>query len=518
MGQLRAQENRHGRNSYDLAIADAGQGKRTYTLSSAGKDTVEVTLNVLIPFSRITRIEVDGRGVDVKSSEVYRQALAPVVASLPAGKTLSVVVTYQLLKVDPVRVHFREFAPTEPKFDHSDIVLFSTGPRPGAGQKDLRAQLAKSHKVLAIDATLPTDPATFRAALLTPDGLNTRMLILGSGATYNRKPTFWCNEKFDELLGLFLQRGGIVLEANSGIPFSRHLQRTLGESLFEVDYKTSGFVLAMDEPNPALDENFHWVDEMNLGQAGKWSAYWEGWYNMPYLEGGAIIRDHFFIWGEQEQLHAAMQFTMKAVPGRDHLIRVRTAPFPKKGFTLQVTEDHGATWTDLQTVWVPQPKGNKNGWVDVFLTLPAKYITERTVTFRLKAPKGSFGGIGAEPQRLASTGASTIWIRDSVVKPPSTATIATSSSLAAKLGLPDKGLVAYGSGRIAFSGFAAPYRVLGDSRRASMIFKPVGKGLYARSEVAVEEDTFSLEKMARFVTTLLDPESRKALVPPEKSE
>ena len=66
MGQLCDQENRHGRQLYDLAIADAGQGKRTYTLSSAGKDTVEVTLNVLIPFSRITRIEVDGRGVDVK--------------------------------------------------------------------------------------------------------------------------------------------------------------------------------------------------------------------------------------------------------------------------------------------------------------------------------------------------------------------------------------------------------------------------------------------------------------------
>ena len=77
--------------------------------------------------------------------------------------------------------------------------------------------------------------------------------------------------------------------------------------------------------------------------------------------------------------------------------------------------------------------------------------------------------------------------------------------------------MAYSNGRIAFSGFAAPYRLLGDSPRASVLFKPVGKGLYARSEVAVEE-SFSLEKMARFVTTLLDPEARKPLVRRVRSE
>ena len=100
-----------GDNTYDLAVTDDRQGKRTYTLSSAGKDTVEVTLNVLIPFSRITGIEVDGRGVGINSSEVYRQALAPVVASLPARKTLSVVVKYQLLKVDPVPDTLRRVRP-----------------------------------------------------------------------------------------------------------------------------------------------------------------------------------------------------------------------------------------------------------------------------------------------------------------------------------------------------------------------------------------------------------------------
>jgi hypothetical protein len=502
---------RMGANSFDLAVSDDGRGKRTYRLASSGKDAIEVTLNVLIPFARIDRIEVDGKSVDIRCSEVYRQTLAPVIASLPSGQTLSIVATYQPLRAEPIPVDFKEFLPTEPKFNPSDIVVFSASRRPATGQKDLQALLTETHKVLAIDATLPTDPATFRAALLTPGGLNTRMLILGSGATYNRKPTFWCDGRFDELLGLFLSRGGVILEANSGIPFSRHLQRTLAGAEFEVDYRTPGFALAMDEPDRGLDERFRWVDEMNMAQAGKWSAYWEGWYNMSYLEGGAIIRDHFFIWGEQEQPHAAMQCTMKAVPGKDHLIRVRTAPFPRKGFTLQATEDRGATWTDLQTVWVPQPKENRNGWVDVFLTLPGRYVTEKTVTFRLKAPKGSFGGIGAEPERLASTGASTIWIRDSLVKPPSSATIATSSPLASKLGLPDKGLVAYSCGRIAFSGFAAPYRILGDSSRAAVLLKPVGKGVYVRSEVTVEE-TFSLEKMVRFITSLLDPKTRNVLV------
>lgn len=323
--------------------------------------------------------------------------MASLTTSLRGGKTLSIVVTYQPLPVSPVRVDFKEFKPPEPKFGPSDIVLFQAASSSQAGPKDLHTELAKSHNVLAIDATIPTDPATFRAALLTPTGLKTKMLILGQGAMHNRKPAFWWDQGFDEVLGTFLQRGGVMLEANSGIQSSRHLKKTLGESTFEVDNAATGFALAMDRADTGLDEKFRWVDEMNVGQAGKWSAYWEGWYNMPYLEGGTIIRDHFFIWGEQEQRHAAMQFTTKAVPGKDHLIRIRTAPFPKKGFTLQVPEKGGTTWTDLETVWVPQPQGKKNGWVDVFLTLPGKYVTERKITFRLKAPKGSFGGIGAEP-------------------------------------------------------------------------------------------------------------------------
>jgi hypothetical protein len=358
-----------GANTFDLTVADAGKGRRTYSLASTGKDAVEVTLNVLVPFAKIEKIQVDGRSLDFHASEVYSQALAPVTAALTAGNTLSVVVDYQPLPVKPVKLEFKQFRPTEPKFGPSDIVLFSAGPPPKAGQKTIQTELSKTgNKLLAIDATIPTDPATFRAALLTPDGLNTKMLILGQGTMHNRKPAFWWDDEFGEVLEKFLQRGGVLLESNSGTTSSRHLEKALGKSVYEVDYAATGFAVAMDHADPAMDEKFRWVDEQNVGQAGKWSAYWEGWYSMPYLEGGAVIKDHFFIWGEQEQPHAAMQFTMKAVPGKDHLIRIRTAPFPKKGFTLQVTGD-GANWSDLETIWVPQPRENKNGWVDVSMSV-----------------------------------------------------------------------------------------------------------------------------------------------------
>lgn len=63
-----------GSNTYDLKVADTGRGIRTYELTSEGKETIDVTLNVLIPFARIARIEVDGKSMDVKSTEVYGQA------------------------------------------------------------------------------------------------------------------------------------------------------------------------------------------------------------------------------------------------------------------------------------------------------------------------------------------------------------------------------------------------------------------------------------------------------------
>ena len=498
-----------GSGVYHLTVADDGKGQRTYTLQSASKDDVTVTMNCLIPFAKITGVEVNGQDAKAGTSDLYSQALATVTSTLAAGKTLMVTVSYKPTEVKPVTIDFKEFKPTEPKFEASDIVIFNAV-RPGPNEKALHTELAKKHKVVTLDASIPTDPATFQAALLSGNGIKTRMLILGQGAMSNRKLTFWWDPKFDEIIGMFIKRGGVVLEANSGIPSSRWLAGTLSGSTFDVDYRATGYALAMDKADEKMDLKYRWLQEMNIGEAGKWSAYWEGWYSMPYLEGGAVIKDHFFIWGEQEQPHGAMQFTMKSIPGKDHLIRVRSAPWPKKGFILQVTEDKGQTWQDLETVWVPQPEQGKNGWVDVYLTLPAKYVTENTVTFRLKAPKGSFGGIGYEPEKYASTGAARIWIRDSLEKPPSTATIATTSAYADKLGLPNKGLVAYSQARIAFSGFASPYRVLGESKTAAIIAKPIGKGLYVKSEVVVEE-SFPMESMVRFVEALLDPARRKAV-------
>jgi len=502
-----------GQGFYHLTVTDEGSGRRIYTVKSASKDDVTITLNCLVPFAEITGIKINGSDVKPAVSQVYSQALAAVESKLAAGGTMTVEVSYKSTAVKPVTVDFKEFKPTEPNFGTSDIVIFNAV-RPAPNEKALHTELAKKHKVITIDASLPVDPATFRSALLTANGIKTKMLILGQGAMSNRKITFWWNPEFDQIVGTFIKRGGVVLEANSGISSSRWLESTLAPSKFEVDYHATGYALAMDKADEKMDLKYRWLQEMNIGEAGKWSAYWEGWYNMPYLEGGAVIRDHFFIWGEQEQPHGAMQFTMKSVPGKDHLIRVRTAPWPKKGFTLQVTQDNGQTWQDIETVWVQQPEEGKNGWVDVYLTLPAKYVTGDTVTFRLKAPKGSFGGIGYEPEKYASTGAARIWIRDSLEKPPSVASIATSSTYADKLGLPNKGLTAYSQGRIYFSGFDCPYRILGESKAGAIILKPIGKGLYVKSEVAVEE-SFPMDNMVRFVEALLNPTARAA-VPPVK--
>jgi hypothetical protein len=498
-----------GQGMYNLTVTDDGNGQRTYALASAAKEDVQITMNCLVPFATIDGVEVDGKKAAADISEVCSQGRATVTSVLAAGKTLVVVAHYKPTGAAPVSVAFKDFKGTAPRFDASDIVIFNAV-RPGPNEKWLHGELGKAHKVVAIDATLPTDPATLQAALLSESGLKTKMLIIGPGAMSNRKATFWWDPRFDEIVGTFLKRGGVVLEANSGIASSRWLEKTLAPATFMVDYAATGFALAMDQPDEAMDQKYRWLQEMNLGEAGKWSAYWEGWYSMPYLEGGAVIKDHFFIWGEQEQPHGAMQFTMKAVPGKDHLIRVRTAPTPKKGFTLQVTEDKGGTWQDLETVWTPPPPEGKNGWLDLHLKLPARYVTDKTVTFRLKAPKGSFGGIGYEPEKFASTGAARIWIRDSLEQPPSVAAIATTSGYADKLGLPNKGLVAYSQGRIGFSGFAAPYRILGDSQTAAIIFKPIGQGLYVRSEVVVEE-SFPMARMIEFIEALLDPARRAAV-------
>jgi len=85
--------------------------------------------------------------------------------------------------------------------------------------------------------------------------------------------------------------------------------------------------------------------------------------------------------------------------------------------------------------------------------------------------------------------------------------IATASPAARTLGLPDKGIAGYSGGRIAFKGFAAPYRILGASAKAALVLRPVGRGVYVKSELT---SLFPIEHMTRFIEALLDPAVPKA--------
>jgi hypothetical protein len=498
-----------GEGHFDLSVADTGQGqdrRRLYEVTSHSQDDVTVRLKATVPFATIGRVEVNGKAVDAQVAEAFSQALASITAALPAGRTLAVSVAYRARPAKPVEIDLKPFTATAPKFEKSDIVVF-TASRPQPDRVLLREALARKHKVVAIDATLPTDPATFEAALLSTFGLRTRMLILDEGtmASGVRKDTFWLDPRFDEIVGKFLSRGGVVVEAASRNPSSRWLAKTLAPAAFQVDYGRGGDVLAMDAPDAKLDDRFSWLDEKQAEACGKWSGYWAGNYTMKYLGGATLITDRALIWGEQEQPHGCMQYAMKTTTGKDHLVRLRTWPRPKKGFTLQVTEDGGKTWQTIETLWVPIPQDPKeNGWLDVYMTLPGKYVTGPTTLFRIGAPKGSQGGIGVPG--YASTGAARIWIRDSLEKTPLMAEIATASPAARALGLPDKGVVGYSGGRIAPAGFAAPYRILGESSKAALVLRPVGRGLYVKSELT---SLFPVESMTRFVEALLDPAARK---------
>ena len=499
-----------GRGRFDLTVADDGAGRRTYTLASALPEEVTVTLRCLIPLGRITGVEVDGKAAAMEPRVRFGQGLAAVRSPLRPGKVLTVTASYRPRSLDPVKVDLKDFRPPEPRFGASDIVIFGAA-RPGPDGKSLASELGRRHKVQALDASLPADPAEFQAALLDGEGLKARMLILAPGAMANRKQSYWRDPRFDRIVGEFLRRGGAVLEAGSGLVSSRWLEKTLAPATFQVDPSATGYAVALDAANPAMDRSHRWLQEMNVGEAGKWSAYWEGWFDLPYLEGGVVIRDHYFTWGEQEQPHGAMQFNLRCAPGKDHLVRLRTTPgAPRRGFTLQGTEDGGRTWTDLETAWAPAPQEGKNGWVDVDLVLPARYAAGPEVTIRIRAPKGSYGGIGYEPERLASTGAARIWIREGLEKPPALAGMDCASVLAGRLALPDRGLVGHCQGRIRSAGFASPCRILGESAAAAVILKRVGKGLYAKSELAVEA-SFPLERMAGFVEALMDPAAREAL-------
>jgi len=501
-----------GDGAFDLSVAGYPQQLafhhgRSYKVTSRSKDDVAVTLNIVLPSARIGQVWVNGKEARVRKSEVFSQAFATVETPLPAGKTLEVSVAYQEWPGKPVEVELKDFKPTEPEFGKSEIVVF-TQLKPQPKRTLLHEELAKRHKVAPIDATLPTDPATFRAALLSGRRLRTQLLILDEGTmgSGTRKPTFWWDPEFDRLIGEFLAAGGVVVEVNTRNPSSRWIERTLAPARFEADYTRGGDILAMDAPDGKLDDACRWIDEKEALACGKWSAYWEGWYAMPYIGGSQIVRDHATVWGTQEQPHGCMQFTMKTVPGKDHLIRLRTWPRPKHGFTLQVTDDGGKTWNQIEEVWVPTPEDPKvNGWVDAYLTLPGKYATGDKTVFRIGCPKGSAGGIGNAG--YDSTGASRIWVRDSLERPPSLAQLNVRSALAAKLGLPAEGYVAASGGRIAFQGFACPYRIAGDSAKGALILRPVGRGLYVKTELT---SLFSTEQMAAFVETLLDPAKRRA--------
>ena len=132
-------------------------------------------------------------------------------------------------------------------------------------------------------------------------------------------------------------------------------------------------------------------------------------------------------------------------------------------------------------------------------------MTKEEQAFRIGEPKGSAGGIGYEG--YSSTGAARIWIRDSLEKPPSMADIKTTSAYAEKFGLKGTGIVAFSGGTIGFDGFASPYRILGATDRAAVIFKPIGNGLYVRSELT---NNIPAEELMKFVDVLMNPTAWKA--------
>ena len=345
-----------GRGTFDLTVADwckkhpAPERARGYLLASHSPDDVTVTLNALIPSARIRGVRVDDREVKTKVSEVFSQALASVELRLPSGKELDIQVDYDPRPTKPATVALKPFDPPKPRFEKSDIVVF-TALRPQKEKKLLRELLAEKHKVLCLDATLPTDPASFEAALLTRFGRRTDLLILDDGSMAGpRKDTFWLDPRFDQIVGKFLARGGVVLEASSRNPSSKWLAKSLAPATFSVDYARGADILALDAPDEKLDRQFYWLDEKQAEACGKWSGYWAGNYTMPYLTlapgakepsgvpeldeagpkklplvaAGALITDRVLIWGTQEQPHGCMQYTMNATPGKDHLIRIHT--------------------------------------------------------------------------------------------------------------------------------------------------------------------------------------------------
>ncbi len=143
---------------------------RTYTVASRSSDDVSVTLNALVPFARIAGVTVNGQPARAQQSELYGQAVATTVTTLPARQTLTVAVTYAPQPAVPVQIDLKPFQPTPPKFGESEIVVFTTA-RPQQDRKLLRKELARKHKVLALDATLPDRSGDVRGGAADVHGI-----------------------------------------------------------------------------------------------------------------------------------------------------------------------------------------------------------------------------------------------------------------------------------------------------------------------------------------------------------
>ncbi|MCS7306488.1 MAG: hypothetical protein NZ602_15435, partial [Thermoguttaceae bacterium] len=67
----------------------------------------------------------------------------------------------------------------------------------------------------------------------------------------------------------------------------------------------------------------------------------------------------------------------------------------------------------------------------------------------------------------------------------------------------------HSGGIIEFTGFAAPYRILGQSSKAALVVKRIGQGLYIKSELAAETPP---ELLLQFIQTLLEPITYQTLI------
>lgn len=272
------------------------------------------------------------------------------------------------------------------------------------------------------------------------------------------------------------------------------------------------YVIAMDE---VAATDLGWLGQKAASQCDdeeESAGFWEGKHSLK-ISGSSFLMEYPVVaWGEQSKAHGSMQYTMKTTPGKDHLICIRTWTNPRKGFTLQVIDEamqalmgKDESWDTIDTVWTKKTKQNE--WTEVYLKLTKDYVTGKTTTFRIGCPEGSLSGSNKDRPKTASTGAARILIRDKMNKPAVGAEFATSSALAARLGLPSKGIVGKTKRGLTFKGFQAPYRLVSDKNQAAMIVREIGEGMYIKVEM---DSGFTAENAAKMVETLLEEKkSRK---------